>query len=307
MTTTLNPSTILDAVRVITPQGLITVTGIVTRLSPYPKTSPTVIYGNLRDETSDTEISFKCPINKSPLAVGELATIQGSISFHYKNRLTLRIDGDCINHQKPVTLVQHPINIKNERAKTKLSHFLEKFALGKLHIIGTPIAIKDLKSALNEQHKNTNDLITYNANFNAPDELLETAKQAIMEGATGIAFTRGGNDYTLKHWDDTRFISELVSLDCAIYTALGHANQSFWVEKYASDESFTTPTALGTGISKALKNQNQKRHTSTQLNRAQQHQKKQEETLKTLNKQNQTLKKALGVIAFLLLATLWFS
>ena len=75
---TLSPSTIVGAINIIVPQGLVSIEGVVTQLNPYPKIDPKVIYGDLRDLLGDAYISFKCPIDHAPMAMGEQATIRGN-------------------------------------------------------------------------------------------------------------------------------------------------------------------------------------------------------------------------------------
>ncbi len=251
--TPLSPSTIFSAVTITTPKGIITVEGIVTRLTEFPKRNPKWIYGDLKDEVSDYSIGFRCPIHKSPLAEGELATIRGVVVFQQQTKLAIRIDGDCIDHKTAKRRIAHPIAVRSERSKIKLAEFIEQFGIEKLHLIGTKLAIQDVHTALSPVSSQRSMLSTTISNFNSPDDLLNAARKAIEKGAMGVMFTRGGDDTTLQHWDDPIFMSDLMELDRSIYTALGHSNQSFSIEKYICDESFPTPSGAGHAVLKALK------------------------------------------------------
>lgn len=270
---TLSPSTVIASLSITAPAGIVIVEGVVTRLSPYPRDNPTSVYGDLRDELGDTQIQFRCPINRSPAQVGEIATIRGGLSFQSRTKKepSIRITGDCISQRQSVQKLHHSIQTNSTRPKIKLDEFVSQHGLDALQIIGTPIAIKDIRSGLQESLQRDCQTNTQFCNFNSPTELLETAKKALASGKLGILFARGGNDAdTLQHWDNAWFINQLEELKCPIFTAIGHSNQLFLVEKYVSDDFFITPTAAGHAIGKALRAKSEKAQLYAKLSNMQQ-------------------------------------
>lgn len=303
----LTPQTILTTIQITHPKGLLTVEGVVIRMTEYPKDFPKVVYGELRDELGDNVIQFKCPINRSPHQVGEVAVIRGSLSFisRTKKESAIRITGDCVSRRKPIEKFHHPIQSKSIQAKIRLDEFIGKHGLDALLIIGTPIAVKDIHSGILNSFQRDCQLNTQPGNFNSPAELLDTARKALVNGCRGILFARGGNDTdTLQHWDNIAFINQLEELKCPIYTAIGHSNQLFLVEKYVSDDFFITPTAAGHAIGSALKDRNAKSQLFAKLTNMQKDLEASQSASSQLNVVKKRFTYALIVIAVLLVA-LW--
>lgn len=251
----LSPSTILDSLRVSHPSGIVTIEGMVVNMNPG-KSNPNWMYGEMRDELGDGMIKFRCPIGSCPSRLSEIAVIRGSLFFSQSTKYgaAIRIHGDCISQRPGVVTFTHPIQSKAERSKVKLTDFIDQHGIESLLVIGTTIAIKDIKTALQEVLRKDSFLNTIEGEFNSPAKLLEAAKAKLSDNVKGVLYTRGGNDaYTLRHWDDPEFINQLSELDCRLYTAIGHANQSFLIEKYVCDDCFPTPTAAGHAIGKAIK------------------------------------------------------
>lgn len=251
----LSPSTLLDSLRVTHPSGIVTVEGIVVNMNPG-KSNSNWMFGEMRDELGDNVVKFRCPIGRSPARKGEIAVIRGNLFFAHniKDGPALRIHGDCISQRPAVVTFSHPIQSKSERSKVKLADFVDQHGIESLLVIGTPIAIKDIKTALQDVLRKDGSLNTIEGEFNSPAKLLNAAKAKLSGNIKGILYARGGNDaLTLRHWDDPEFINQLSELDCCLYTAIGHANQSFLIEKYVCDDCFPTPTAAGHAIGKAIK------------------------------------------------------
>ena len=263
--------------------------------------------GDLRDEIGDNVIQFKCPINRSPQQVGEVAVIQGGLSFisRTKKECAIRITGDCISQRKPVQKHHHPIQNNSTLAKIRLEEFISQHGSDALLIVGTPIAIRDVRTGLQETLQRECPLNIQHGNFNAPAELLDIAQKALSGKIKGILFTRGGNDIdTLQHWDNPHFINQLGELKCPIYTAIGHSNQLFLVEKFVSDDFFTTPTAAGHAIGRALKAKADKAQLFAKLSSLEQQRDAAMNGSQQLSKAKSRLKFALIAISALLLA-LW--
>lgn len=303
----LTPQTILTTLQITYPEGLLTVEGVVIRMNEYPKDFPKVVYGELRDEIGDNVIQFKCPINRSPHQVGEVAVIRGSLSFisRTKKESAIRITGDCVSRRKPIEKFHHPIQGKSIQAKIRLAEFISQHGLDALQIIGTPIAIKDILSGIQNSFQRDCQLNTLSGNFNSPAELLDTARKALANGSRGVLFARGGNDAdTLQHWDNIVFINQLGDLKCPIYTAIGHSNQLFMVEKFVSDDFFITPTAAGHAIGITLREMNTKSQLFARLSNLQEELEAAKSAGSQLIQSKTKFKYALVVIA-ILLAAVW--
>jgi exodeoxyribonuclease VII large subunit len=260
---TLGVAALMEQVRWSVPQGTVMVKGVVGSLRPWPTNDPTVIYGDLRDT-----MSFRCPRGSSPLSPKELVVLQGTLKIKRSQQhsgFELHLIGEKIGNwildDSMKDIVATP---KSDRPKLPLERFVTSGLPKRIVFIGTERALKDAESTFRRFSQADFPTVQTVATF----ERLQSVMLAAAQGFDGLCFLRGGGDSTsFAIWNDSRLISLLLGLRKPFYTAIGHATDVTLADKYA-DESFVTPSDLGSAYSAALVARNKRESLERSLDEA---------------------------------------
>lgn len=249
------PDELLTNIRVTEPLGVISVRGTVSRLNPYVPagdSKPRWIYGTLQGD--EAGIEFKCAPGTAPRSVGDQVIISGTLDTKTRfnsSGLDVLISGNVTGAWRPENQPEY-INLESARGRLYLHDFIRQHGIEAIRVITTQTAYNDLISAINRQVSNVTLPHTI-CKFHKTASLLEAAQTAATESGTkGIAFVRGGKgDQSIQLWNDPRFVADLLALGIPFYTAIGHTDPFYLVEKHC-DQPFNNPNDLGNAMGSTL-------------------------------------------------------
>jgi len=195
----------------------------------------------------NSTVTVKCPTNRLPVE-NENIIIEGMpiLKASYNNSLEVQIEGEPIGKVTPVDYIDEVIEIKKD-VYVRFDKLLGAHSLNTLKFFGSETALRDVFSQLPHYINQTQSQIIV---VSDKDRILEALKTG-LDDASAFCIVRGGADQTLDIWDDARFVNDLLSFDIPFYVALGHTHQIGLVAQYA-DESFSTPSILGSTINDIL-------------------------------------------------------
>ena len=310
----LTPDNLLAQLRIETPREIVTVKGIVERLTPYSKGNegPQWVYGVLRGV--EAAIGFRCPASNTPTQEGEAVVLTGNLvvrTNRYQEGLDVLLYGEPTGTWAPA--FNQPANIvRLERKYTRLSlnTFLRNEGLDRLCILASARGAADLLSAAQKHNVDPRHIVR-KCRFDKKESLLETLREAANDpGVKGIAFVRGGSDdATLRIWNDAVFLAEIMDTGLPFYTAIGHADVLLLADKYC-DESFTTPTALGDSLGQTLtqlEKEQRQNHTLSRLYQERDRLQIERQALLAMQRRLQRIIAGVGLsVACVIGATLWY-
>ncbi len=130
-----------------------------------------------------------------------------------------------------------------------LESFLELHDVATLTVLVSGKAEADVLQALTEAGIVRRPNIV-RARFDDEAAIIAALRQAAAEGAHGLALARGGGAGLELIADSPRVVAALTALGLPFYSAQGHGDDVFLVDKYA-DEAFATPSVLGLAVARA--------------------------------------------------------
>lgn len=153
-------------------------------------------------------------------------------------------------------ILELPRFVQASEIRSKAGVTLEAFVLQHnsypLHWICTEVGFRDAFKEFSKRYPNAKPFKSSITSMTDPAKVLEAIKDAVKGGAKGIVLTRGGGDRSgFLLWDDADFVRQMLEFDVPIYTALGHEKDTFLADRVA-DESFSTPTAVGSALARAV-------------------------------------------------------
>lgn len=118
--------------------------------------------------------------------------------------------------------------------------------------VGTQTGHDDAFAEFKKRFSNARPFQFQPVNITDPAQVIEGVRKAVLAGARGIMLVRGGGDPVgMQMWNDHRLVKELLDFGVPTYVALGHHKDRFLMDQLA-DESFSTPTAAGSALARAL-------------------------------------------------------
>ncbi len=246
---------LMSSVTLRSPEGMVVVRGMVQKLryAPNPN-NPEAVYGDLRDLYDNSVLSFRCPAAAAP-EIDKPAVLRGTLRTkvsRFHGGFDLELVGRKVGGWTPEARgSSSPVPIRRERPKLPLARLIAKDPVKRIIFLGTELGIADAKHTL----------------IGSPGAVPETKvvpmtvdalQKAVLEAApshSAICLLRGGGDPQLfQAFNDSRLIASLLACGVPFYTAVGHATDLTLADKYA-DESFVTPSALGSSYAEACKAQ----------------------------------------------------
>ena len=252
----ITPDDLLAQLRIELPRERISIKGTVAQLIPYSRNGEPAlwVYGLLRGV--EGTIRFRCPATNTPTQEGEAIVLTGTIKVEasrFHNGLDVTLHGEPSGYWSPgVNQSENIVRLIKKNTRMSLSTFLKNHSLESLCILASKRGSSDLLAAV-QKYDSTHRPALHLCRFNTKQALLSDIKTALSKSSyQGIAFVRGGSDdATLHQWNDAALLSEILELGLPFYTAIGHSDVLLLADKY-SDESFTTPTALGDSLGQVI-------------------------------------------------------
>lgn len=130
-----------------------------------------------------------------------------------------------------------------------LESFLELHDVATLAVLVSGKAEADLLQALTEAGIARRPRII-RVRFDDEGAVIAAIRQAAADGVHGLALARGGGAGLELIADSPRVVAALTAVGLPFYSAQGHGDDVFLIDKYA-DESFATPSVLGLAIARA--------------------------------------------------------
>jgi len=262
-----SPFTLLTAMQVTRPNGMVLVEGYVKQVRPYPKGN--VAYLTLTGQ--DGSVDAQVPLARAP-SVGQQVRVYGAVSVQPSrlgNGLNVKVTGEWLD--APAAPAAPRVELQKPR-RVSLERWLEDFTPARLAVVGTQKAFSDLSAALPAQFK-----LDYSAvPMTDRAAIIEAVEALVASGMRGVILTRGGsNDATDEVWNAPEFVAELLRLEVPFYTAIGHSDGLLLVDLYA-DQAFTTPTHVGQELARIIERRAVSHH--------------QQRELQTLREENQRLR-----------------
>ncbi len=266
---------LMEQVRLETPQGTVTVSGIVKALWPWPdEQQPRRVYGNLQSFDKQSIMSFQCPAATAPGLLEEHVLLRGTLTTKKSTKhrgFDLELVGSKIYGWALSEPAITPLTaLKSTRAKIPLERFLSSDAVKRLVLIGTETATVDVKHTLSRGSPKQS------VDTRVSTTGLDKLKTVITESAQkydGLCLVRGGGPSdSFATWNDSRLIAALIDCGKPFYTALGHSTDYTLADMYA-DESFGNPSDFAsacTGAWKAREEREQLQRRYDNLSRAHQ-------------------------------------
>lgn len=253
----LTPDNLLSQLRIESPREVVTVKGIVERLTPYSKGKDNAewVYGVLRGV--DAAMSFRCPASNTPTQEGKAVVLTGNLVVRpnrHQEGLDVTLYGEPTGTWTPAfNQTANIVRLEKKHTRLSLNTFLRNHGLDSLRILATTRGTSDLLAAASKHDIDLNRVVR-KCRFDKKEPLLDTLRETANDTAVkGIAFVRGGSgeDASLRMWNDAAFLAEIIDTGLPFYTAIGHSDILLLADKYC-DESFTTPTAIGDSLAQAM-------------------------------------------------------
>ncbi len=247
----LSVAALLAQVRLVSPQGTVTVQGMIEELKPFPPDKPTIIYGVLSDTDSRSKLSFGCSVGAAPKGRGECAILQGTLTLRptqFQRGYELHLVGSKIGNWTPDETIAGKVASLEKFTKQPLARFVEFGPEKKLLFVGTRTALQDAATVFNRKHSGR--LAAMELAFT--QDKLSRSLPPVAAQYDAFCFVRGGGDpNSFALWSNVECVAFLLGLGKPFYTALGHAADLTLADKFA-DESFPTPTAISAVYADAL-------------------------------------------------------
>lgn len=214
----------------------------------------TYVYGELSDGSDGPEIAFQCPANAAPTHAGEHAVIEGQIkvrlnkrSKRYELRFTGRKVGTWGAPSQP-----KQVQLQRQRPRIGLQELLGAESLQRVTLIGTDTGMLDVESTTRRSGISA-EFRKVRVNVTNWEEMLRVSREANAT-SDAICLVRGGGDARdFTCWQETAFVTGLLSLGKPFYTALGHSTSQPTLADLYADEQFATPSELGSAYAAAMR------------------------------------------------------
>ncbi len=229
------------------------VKGRVVRVNPYKKK-----YVYITLEGSGYQLTLKSDFETRP-NVGEYIIFSGHavLKPHAFNMSGLNVEviGESVGHWKPVEEAAENKSLNNNVPLIKkgttvlLSQYLKNSDSTNLLVLGSETGLRDVGSCCGSEIPIEMEQVR----VRDTEVFSEDLRSAIdRRKPSAIAIVRGGDDETLRIWDEPELVGKLLDLNIPFYLAIGHSHLSTLADKYA-DESFHTPSSFGLALSSHVK------------------------------------------------------
>lgn len=227
-------------------ESIIRVKGIATKIKTYSNCTYMVLVD--RDFSISVKYGPKKNVQENqPVIVEGVLFIKPTTLF---TGLECYIDGDIVGswqQSEEISQPSRPTLVKNRYYR--LDDFFAKQSISELLVAGTDTAIVDVCSQLDSAWSPL--IKTRTLRVGKKEALLNDLGSLKLTNIKAIALTRGGDDQTLKIWDDADVVAKLLEFDIPFYVALGHSHALTLTDRYA-DGTFHTPSSLGTAINACI-------------------------------------------------------
>lgn len=202
------------------------------------------------------EMKVICPPDQVPVE-NSIITAQGEVFISTKfNKVEIMLRGNVLAALRPKDEIKQ---VKYRPNKIPLVKLINEHQVHNLLVICSSNAQRDYRDQIRRERISVTwrETVT-KGEFKNPQTMLSTIKANLTPRTSGIVFTRGGlGDHENDMWNNAEFINKIIDLGKPFYTAVGHKSTYQLVDRVC-DESFSTPTDLGSQLAKICSSKSSK-------------------------------------------------
>jgi exodeoxyribonuclease VII large subunit len=252
----ITPEILASTIKVTGQDGVFLIKGVARRIRAWPASGPAkAIYGVL--ELNETSIKFRAHPSNAP-SEGEAVVLGATLDVKaaraaerhtWNGAYEVQLLAEKVGTWSQAESGRPTLRLEARPDRFPLEGFLEQHDIATLTVLVSGKAEADLLQALTEAGIVRRPKVI-RARFDDEAAIIEAIRQAADDGAHGLALARGGGAGLELIADSPRVVAALTALRLPFYSAQGHGDDVFLVDKYA-DESFATPSVLGLAIARA--------------------------------------------------------
>ncbi|WP_454713695.1 exodeoxyribonuclease VII large subunit [Caulobacter segnis] len=252
----ITPEMLANTIKVTGQDGVFLIKGVARRIRVWPASGPAKwVYGVLA--LNEASIKFKMRPGKAP-AEGEAVVLSATLDVRaakaaerntWTGAYELQLLAEKVGTWNPAESDRPTLRLEARPNRMPLDDFLEQHEVSTLTVLVSGKAEADLQQALTEAGIFKRPRIV-RARFDDEGAILEAIGEAAEDGAHGLALARGGGAGLELIADSPRIVAALSALGLPFYSAQGHGDDVFLLDKYA-DQAFATPSILGLAIAQA--------------------------------------------------------
>lgn len=266
----ITPEMLATTIKVTGQDGVFLIKGVARRIRFWPASGPARwVYGVLA--LNEASVKFRTRPGKAP-AEGEAVVLSATLDVRaakaaernsWTGAYELMLLAEKIGTWNPAESDRPALRLEPRPGRMPLDDFLEQHEVTTLTVLVSEKAETDLLQALAQAEIFKRPRII-RARFDDEAMILEAIQEAADDGAHGLALARGGGAGLELIADSPRVVAALTASGLPFYSAQGHGDDIFLVDKYA-DQAFATPSMLALAIAQAEARVKARRRDSHEL------------------------------------------
>lgn len=271
----LTPEILSATVQVVGQAGVFLIKGFARDVRAWPATgAPRHVYGTL--QLGAASIRFKADPLNAPQE-GEAVILSACLEIkppkaagrdRWNGTFEVTLIGEKAGTWSPGGADRQVVQLTARADRLPLEDFLDTYLPDRLTILVSGKAEADIQQAFTEAGLVQRPRIV-RARFDDEAAMVEAARQAVADGAEAVALARGGGAGLELTANSPRLTEALIGLGRPFYSAQGHGDDVFLIDKHA-DDCFATPSVLGLAIARGVVRANSRRQDRETLNQARQ-------------------------------------
>lgn len=271
----LTPEILASTLQVAGQPGVFLIKGFTRGVKAWPAQGQVKkVYGTL--QLGDHRIDFRTEPHNAPVE-GEPVILSASLKIQPakasdRDRWTgsygLQLLAEKVGVWSPETAAREAVRLDARPELVPLSAFLDRHTAPALTILVSGKAEFDIQEALTEAGAQQRPRIVLAA-FDSEAAVIESARQAVADGAKAVALARGGGAGLELVANSPKVAAALIALGVPFYSAQGHGDDIFLLDKHA-DECFATPSVLGLAVAREEAEATRRRRERAELLEARQ-------------------------------------
>jgi exodeoxyribonuclease VII large subunit len=274
-TAVLTPEILSASVQVVGQAGVFLIKGFAREVRAWPATgAPRHVYGTL--QLGPSSIRFKTDALNAPTE-GEAVILAACLEIkpprsagrdRWNGAFEVTLIGEKAGTWSPGGADRQVVQLTPRADRLPLEDFLDTFLPDRLTILVSGKAEADIQQAFTEARLLQRPKIV-RARFDDETAIIEAARQAVSDGAQAVALARGGGAGLELTANSPRLTEALIGLGKPFYSAQGHGDDVFLIDKHA-DDCFATPSVLGLAVARGVTRANERRQDREALGLARQ-------------------------------------
>lgn len=252
----ITPEMLASTIKVTGQDGVFLIKGVARRIRTWPASGRAKwVYGVL--DLNDVSIKFRTHPSSAP-SEGELVVLSATLDIRaaraaerntWTGAYEVQLLAEKVGTWSQAEADRPALQLAPRPDRFPLESFLELHDVSTLAVLVSGKAEADLLQALTEAGIARRPRII-RVRFDDEGAVIAAIRQAAADGVHGLALARGGGAGLELIADSPRVVAALTAVGLPFYSAQGHGDDVFLIDKYA-DESFATPSVLGLAIARA--------------------------------------------------------